>query len=177
MASVHILVQDDSQCCGRRRAAARARSGHGSLSPGAALACRLAPPRCEDCLGLSSGRTVGGGFCTCQRGNPHRLVAPGGVLLSYSAPPPWGAPGPLGTVVAGGLRCALGSPGIQGCPRPCAFAWRYGCAGLRVGTIASVIRSLCMACLLFKAYLLFHLILPCGHARQTSFRTRAHMHA
>ena len=141
--------------CGRQLAVLRQaacgcgpRRGQGSLAPGAALACRLAPLRSVDCLGPSAGRTVGGGFCTCQRGKPHRVVAPGGVPGSYGAPPAWGAPGPLGTVVAGGLRRALGSPVIQGCLRRCAFAWPYGSAGLRVGTIASVVRSSCMACLI-----------------------------
>ena len=124
----------------------RAGSGQGSLSPGAVPACRLASLRCEDCLGTSAGRTIGGGFCTCQRGNPLRVVAPGGVPGSYGEPPGWGAPGPLGTVAAGGLRCALGSPGIQGCPRCCAFAWLHGCAGLRVGAIASVVRSFGPGC-------------------------------
>ena len=116
-------------------------SGQGSLSPGAFSACRLASPRCEDCLGPSAGRPVVGGFCTCQRGNPFRVVAPVGVLGSYGAPPAWEAPGRLGTAAAAGLRRALGSLGIQGCPRCCAPAWSHGCAGLCAGAIASVVRS------------------------------------
>ena len=116
-------------------------SGQGSLSPGAALVCRLTPLSCEDCLVPSAGQTVGGGFCTCQRGNQLRVVAPGGVLGSYGVPPAWGATARLGTVVACGLRRALGSPDIQGCPRRCAFAWLYECTGLRVGATASVVRA------------------------------------
>ena len=65
MASVHILVEDDSPCCGRRLAAA---------APGAArVPCLLVllwraalhSLGCEDCIGHSAGRTVIGGFCTC----------------------------------------------------------------------------------------------------------------
>ena len=87
MAPVRILIEDDSPYCG-----CGARSSQGSLSPGAALACRPAPLRCEDCLGPFAGRTVGGGFCTCQREDPLRLVAPGGVPESYVAPLALGAP-------------------------------------------------------------------------------------
>ena len=68
---------------------------------------------CEGCLGPSAGRMVGGGFCMCQRGNPARLVALGGVLQKYVVPFPWGAPGPLGTVVVSVPRRVPGSPGTQ----------------------------------------------------------------
>ena len=71
----------------------------------------------------------------CRRGNPPRLVAPGGVLESYGVPFAWGSPGFLGTVVIGVPRRVRGSPGTQGWPRCCAFAWLYGCAGPRVGAI------------------------------------------
>ena len=105
-------------------------SGHSSLSPGAAPVCRLGPLRCEDCLGPSAGRTVGGGFFECQRGKPPRVVAPCGVLGSYGVAPACRAPGPLGTVVAGGLRTVPGTLGTQGWPRCSAFAWLHRCAGL-----------------------------------------------
>ena len=121
-------------------------SGYGSLFPGAAPACRLASPKCEDCLGPSAGQTIVGGFCTCQRGNPFRLVAPFGVLGSYGAPPAWEAPERLGTAAAGGLRRALGSLGTQRCPRCCAVAWPYGCAGLRAGAIPSAVCSFHPGC-------------------------------
>ena len=74
--------------------------GQGSLLPGAGLACRPSFLGYEGCFGPSAGRMVGGGFPVGQRGNPHRLVAPGGVLGSHGMPFACGAPGPLGTVVA-----------------------------------------------------------------------------
>ena len=58
----------------------------------------------------------------CQRGNSFRVVAPVGVLGSYSAPPAWEAPGRFETSAAGGLRRVLGSPGTEGCPKCCAPA-------------------------------------------------------
>ena len=91
----------------------------GSLSPDVVAACRLASPRCEDCPGPFAGRTVAGGFCMCQRGNPSRVVAPVGVPRSYGAPSAWEALGRLGTAAASGLRRVLGSPGTQGCPGCC----------------------------------------------------------
>ena len=122
-------------------------SGRGFLSPGAVPACCPASLRCEDCLGPSAGRTVVGGFCTCQkRGNPFRVVAPLGVPGSYGAPPALEPLGRLGTAAARGLRRALGSPGIQGCPRCCAPAWSHACAGLRAGAIASAVRSFHPGC-------------------------------
>ena len=126
-------------CCGDG-------SGQGSLSPGAVPACRLPSPRCEDCLGPSAGRTVVGGFCTCQRRNPFPVVAPVGALRSYGATHAWEAPGRLETAAASGLRRDLGSPGIQGCPRCCAPAWSHGCAGLRAGATASVVHSFHPGC-------------------------------
>ena len=116
-------------------------TGQGSLSPAAVLACRPAPLGCEGCLSPSARRIVGGAFCMCQRGYPPRVVAPCGVLGSYGVPFPWGAPGPPGTVVVGVLRLVPASPGTQGWPRCCAFAWRHGCAGPRVGAKASVADS------------------------------------
>ena len=77
----------------------------------------------------------------CRRGNPPRVVAPGGVLGSYGMPFTWGAPGPLGNVVVGVPRHVPGSTGTQRWPRCCAFVWLYGGAGPRVGAIASVARS------------------------------------
>ena len=121
-------------------------SSQGSVSPTAAPACLLAPLRSEDCPSPSAGQMVGGGFCTCQTGSPFRVVAPVGILGSYGAPPAWEAPGRLGTAAAGGLRRALGSPGIQGCPRCCALAWPHGCAGLHARAIASVVRSFHPGC-------------------------------
>ena len=88
-------------------------SGQGSLFPGATLACRPAPLGGEGCLSPSAGRMVDWGFCTCQRGNPARVVAPGSVLGSYGMTPACRAPGPLGTVDAGGRRRVPGSPGTQ----------------------------------------------------------------
>ena len=95
----------------------RRRDRPGFLSLGVVPVCRLASPRCEDCPGPSAGRTVAGGFCMCQRGNPSRVVAPVGVAGRYGAPPAWETPGRLGTASAGGLRRVLGSPVTQGCPR------------------------------------------------------------
>ena len=101
-----------------RRAACGCGAGNGlgSVSPGSASAFRLASLRCEDCLGPSAGRAVGDGLCTCQRGNPLRVVSPGGVSESYGPPPAWVAPGPLGTVVAGGLGRALLARGSRDVP-------------------------------------------------------------
>ena len=121
-------------------------SGQGSLSPGAVSACHLASTRSEDCLGTSVGRTVAGGFCTCQRGNPFRVVAHVAVLGSYGAPPAWEAPGRPGTAACGGLRRPLRNPGTQRCPRCRAAAWPYGCAGLRSGAIASGLSSFNPGC-------------------------------
>ena len=120
--------------------------GQGSLSLGDVPACRLAPPRCEDCPGPSAGRTVAGGFCMCQRGNPSRVVAPVGVPGSYGAPPAWEAPGRLGTAAAGGLRHVLGSPATQGLPRYNGPAWSHGYAGRCAGATASGLHSFHLGC-------------------------------
>ena len=112
----------------------RAGIGQGSLLPGASLAPRPSSPGHEGCLGPTAVRMVGGGFHVCRRGNPNRVVAPGGVTGSHGVPFALGAPGPLGTVVPG-------SPGIKRCPRCCAFAWLRGCGGPRVGATISVARS------------------------------------
>ena len=146
MVPVRILMEDDSPCRGRRCAAAAA--GVATVPCLLALFWRAALPlmRCRDYLGPSVGRRVAGGFSTCQRGNPFRLSAPVGVHGSYGAPPAWEFPGRPGTAAAGGLRRALVSPGTQGCPRCRAAAWSYGCAGLRAGAIASVVRSFHPGC-------------------------------
>ena len=120
--------------------------GQGSLLPDAGLASarRASPPSSpgyEACLGPTALRMIGGGFRVCRRGNPHRVVAPGGVPGSHGVPFALGAPGPLGTVVAGVPRCVPGSSGTQGRPRCCAFAWLHGRPGPRVGCTASVARS------------------------------------
>ena len=126
-----VMLREAACGCG-------AGSSQGSLSPGAALACRPAPLGCECCLGPSAGRMVGGGFCTCRRGSLPRMVAPAGALGCSGVPPAWGAPERLGTVVASGPRRVTGSPGTEGWPGCCAFAWLYGCAGPPVGARASV---------------------------------------
>ena len=138
------VPQQAACCCGSG-------SGQGSLSSGAAPVCRLASLKCEGCLGPSAGRTVGGGFCTCRRGNPFRLVAPVNALGSYAAPPAWGASGGLGTAAAGGVRRALASSGIQRCPRCCAFVWPHGCAAFPAGAITSVFCSFHPGCRLSYA--------------------------
>ena len=118
-----------------------ARIRQGSLLPGAGLASRPSSPGREGCLGSSAVRMVGAGFSVCQRGNPHRMVAPGGVSGSHGLLFALQAPQPLKTVVAGVSRRVPGSPGTQGWPRCCAFAWLQGCRGPRVGAIASVAPS------------------------------------
>ena len=85
--------------------------GQGSLSLDVVPACRLAPSRRGDCPGSSAGRTVAGGCCMCQRGNPSRVVDPVGVPGSFGAPPAWEALGRLGTAAAGGLRRVRVPPG------------------------------------------------------------------
>ena len=122
------------------------RIGQGALSLGAVPACRLAPPRRGDCPGSSVGRTVAGGCCVCQRGNPSRVVDPVGVPVSFGAPPAWGAPGRLGTAAAGVLGCVPGSPVIQGCSRYYGPAWPHGCAGRRAGATARGVRSFHLGC-------------------------------
>ena len=118
----------------------------GSLSLGVFLACRLAPPRRGDCPGSSAGRTVAGGFCMCQRGNPSRVVAAVGVPGSFGAPPAWEAPGRLGTAAAGSLRHVLGSPVTQGFPRYHGPAWSHRCAGRRAGATTSGAHSFHPGC-------------------------------
>ena len=120
--------------------------GQGSLSLGAVPACCLAPLRRVDCPGSSVGRTVAGGCCMCQRGNPSRLVDPVGVPGSFGAPPAWDAPGRLWTAGACGLRRILGRPVIQRCPRYHGPAWPHGCAGRRAGATASGVRSFHPGC-------------------------------
>ena len=70
--------------------------GQGCLFPGAASACRPASLGYEGCPGLSAGRKVRGGFRVCLRGNPHRVLAPGGILGSHGGPYAWGAPNLFG---------------------------------------------------------------------------------
>ena len=65
----------------------------------------------------------------CQRGNPSPVVDPGGVPGSFGVPPAWEAPGRPGTAAAGGLRCVLGSPVIQGFPGYHGPAWRTDTQG------------------------------------------------
>ena len=119
----------------------RAGIGQGSLFAGAVLARRPASLGYEGCLGPSAERMVGGGFCMCRTGNSPRVVAPGGVVGIYGVLFAWEAPGPPGTVVVRVPMRVPGSPRTQGWPRCCAVAWLYGCAGPRVGAIASVARS------------------------------------
>ena len=121
-------------------------TGQGSLSLGVVPACRFAPPRRGDCPGSSAGRTVAGGFCMCQRGNPSRAVDPAGFRGSFGVSPAWEAPGRPGTAAAGGLRCVLGSLVIQGFPRYHGPAWPYGCAGRRAGATASGVNSFHPGC-------------------------------
>ena len=138
---------------GRRLAALRGaacgcgdRIGQGSLSLGAFPACLLAPPRRGNCPGSSVGRTVAGGCCMCQRGNPSRVVDPVGLPGSFGAPRAWGAPGLLGTAAAGGPRRVNGSPVIQGCPKNHGPAWPHGCARRHAGATASGVRSFHPGC-------------------------------
>ena len=145
MVSVHTLKEDDSPCRGMRRTAAA--TGAARVPCLLALFWRAAlHPRGVRTAWASTGRTVVGGFCTCQWGNPFRVVAPMGVLGGYGAPPAWEAPGRLATAAASALRRVLVSPWIQGCPRCCAPAWSHGCAGRRAGATASVVHSFHPGC-------------------------------
>ena len=120
--------------------------GQGSSLPGAgrAFARRASGPSSpghQGCLGPTAVRMVGGGFCLCRRGSPHRLVAPGGVLGRHCVPFALVAPGPVATVVAGVMGLVPGSLGTQRWSRRCVFAWLHGRGGPRVGATASVARS------------------------------------
>ena len=138
---------------GRRLAAPREAAcgcgdgiGQGSLSLGVVPACCLRPLRRGDCPGSFAGRTVAGGCCMCQRGNPSLVLDPAGVPGSFGVPPAWEAPGRPRTAAAGGLGCVLGSPVIQGFPRYHGPAWQYGCAGRRAGATASGVHSFYPGC-------------------------------